>query len=209
MEYLNSDVAKEMFGQEGLFRRVAAHADVIDHSKEITKLLSQLPNASAVWVEVEPGLRYLATKEFDSETLEAFARGTRGALGISWISRDPADSPAYYPLCLSIRDPEGWYRFVSGEYAIMIGVDEEVARKLAHESGTDLRFERDDATFPLRVVFPLASHGPVEVKIGWHFTGRLFADFLSLRWFVLELTNRRAPVAEYMALGDSLSSQEH
>jgi hypothetical protein len=208
MAYLNSDVAEELYGQAGLWRRIAAHTNVIEHSDKITNLLRQLRDSSAVWVEAEPGLRYMAAKDVDPETLAAFARGAEGAIGYSWVPRDPADTPAYYPLCLSIRDPDEWYRFVSGDYGIMVGIDEEVAREHARRIGTNLRFERNDAMFPLRVIFSFAPDGPVEVMVGWHFMGRMFTEFLSLQWFVSELSNRSTAVGEYLAIGEASSEQE-
>jgi hypothetical protein len=211
MGYLNSDVAEELYGQAGLFRRIEAHAEVIDHSDKITNLLRQLREASAVWVEAEPGLRYMAVREVDPKVLAAFARGAEGAIGYSWVPRDPADAPAYYPLCLSIRNPDEWYQFVSGAYSIMVGIDEGVAREHARRVGADLRFEHNDAVFPLRVILSFAPDGPVEVMVGWHFMGRMFAEFLSLQWFVSELSNRSTAVAvnEYLALGEVSPEQRN
>ncbi len=112
-----------------------------------------------------------------------------GAPLVIFVNNFKYSKQAYYPFILSLDDPENIVRFYDGDISLIVIIDTEfVANRLRCEN-IDFRVISDDE-WPWEV-----RHDADEAftRLSWHFIGRLGTEFLSLRWFVNEMTERLAP----------------
>src|SRR5919202_95084 len=97
------------------------------------------------------------------------------------------DNTAYYPFTLSIRNPKALYEFYKGRLNILVMVNANVIRRKCLAMGFDVEFLADENwMFRLRRLSD-AENGGGGIRVGRHIFGRVFAEFLSLDWFLNEM----------------------
>lgn len=94
----------------------------------------------------------------------------------------------FYPLTLSIKNPEALYKFYSGELIITVFMDiSYLAKKLSFD-GFIAHFKNEKGLWWIELEDTRKEF--TKIEIGWHFFLRLPMEFLSMSWFIKEVQSR-------------------
>ncbi|MGA2167244.1 MAG: hypothetical protein ABSG62_03475 [Terracidiphilus sp.] len=184
-EYLATD-KREANG--GLWRRISVNEHPQYHFAEVTRMISNLPDAGWLVEEVEPGLHYALIdcanelETFEPIFGELFGRSRPFMMSVNETKNHHL---AYYPFPLCIQEPDAVFRFYNGEFVMFVIVDlEHVNKALAPHSIKVIPNESDE--YPWQVS-STAEHNEHEIGVsylGFHPLGRLAAEFLRLDWLL-------------------------
>jgi len=158
------------------------------HQKRVGSLASQaIFSGRNMMRKIEEGLYYhmgvtSSSIEKDMKTLPRSAK-----LLCHFVNMEKQLKQAYYPFTLSISNPEALFDFYDGQLSITIFVDLNVVESFFVQRGFSVKF-LDDETYFLYLDHPTANIRHAQVSV--HYVGRLFAEFLSLRWMIEETSDR-------------------
>jgi hypothetical protein len=97
---------------------------------------------------------------------------------------------AYLPFPLSITNAEHLFGWYVGDYMITMFLDINFIKTHLGNHGLFAEFLNDEMwVLKIRNEMP-SEKEPLEVRIGDHFWGRIFTEFLSLRWILDEAIHR-------------------
>jgi hypothetical protein len=204
-DYLATD-KREADG--GLYQRVSVLGEPTHHFERATRMMVSLPQGGWLLEEVEPGLHYVLidcrrkTEGYEEIFGDLFKRGRSFLLSVNDMKKEQR---AYYPFPISIRDPNALYRFLNGEFIMLVIVDlDQVNRQLSRQSMSISGSGQDE--YPWMVTLE-GSDVPVELResfVGIHPIGRLAAEFMSLEWLIDNLVSRAIlEAAESYVNGDA------
>jgi len=188
MNYLRTDYADDLFGKEGKVQRIQAHATTIRNIAQLNKVIDAALVCENSFDEVEEGLFYIATTHFDQEIIREIRERCKGQAIAASVDPNVYGNLAYFPLPLLIHNPEALFMVCTGYLSIVTVVDMGVIRdKLtANEISVNLSGENDDFVLLAKKFQP--NDELIEMKIGHHLFSRIFAEFLSLEWFIDHIT---------------------
>lgn len=189
-EYFLTDSTDKLYGLRREIVRRSIHSDEVYHTKVVNSLINDSISKGVVFDEVEKGLIYFVATRYDKDLLDK---------GINLSLKKPIlehlnqmnflKLGGYSPFTLSIQDPEALYNFYNGKLQILIAVDQSIIAEFFYQEGYNIRFLEKDyhnvmAISPKR----LSAKEPEAIFVGRHFFGRIFYEFLSLKWVLDELT---------------------
>jgi hypothetical protein len=185
LEYLRTDHIDRLYGVEGDIQRVAVHAKPEYHISQINDLIVDAMAKGNCYKEVEDGLYYVATIKPDPETPKQISQRCTGKVIFVLVNPKMYRGMAYYPLSLSILNPEALYLLCAGKLFIVIAIDVGVVEEKLEANGIRLEAisENEDYALSVRRIQP-ANGQPSEMKIGGHLFNRVFTEFMSLDWIV-------------------------
>jgi len=189
-EYLLTDKTDKLYGLPGKMVRRPIHSDEVYHTKEINALINDSISKGLVFDEVEKGLIYFVATRYDKDLMDKGINLSRKKPILEHLNQMSfIGLGGYHPFTLSIRDPEALYNFYDGKLQIVVAVDPSVITEFFDQEGYDIRFLEKDyhnvmAISPKR----LSATGPKHIFVGRHYFGRVFYEFLSLKWVLGELT---------------------
>jgi hypothetical protein len=134
--YFVTDVAEELYGFPNV-QRVTVHAPEIEYSIVFNHLIAQSRSSGSAISDVEPGLRYGVFRyEMSTSNLYDIVKGMDKPFFFSLNeSKNASHWPAYYPFCLSIREPEDILEFLEGKFFGLVVVDLTVVERQTLEAG--------------------------------------------------------------------------
>ena len=188
--YLLSDKTDNLYGFQGEIVRRPIHYDEVYHTKEINFLINDSISKGVVFDEVEKGLIYFVATKYDKDALGKGINLSRKKPILEHLNRmNFRELGGYYPFTLSIRNPEALYNFYDGKLQILIGVDPSIIEEFFDQEGYNIKFLETDSN-NLMAISPkrLSPTKPEGLFVGRHFFGRIFYEFLSLKWVLSELT---------------------
>jgi hypothetical protein len=188
LDYLHTDRTEKLFGTEKTIQRVPAHAKPNYNTDQLNEVLNEALVKKSSHKRVEDGLYYVAATQFDPEVLKEISRSCKGKMIAAVVDPQAYGDFGYYPLTLSIRNPEALYMLCAGELSIIIVLDMGVVKEKlkASEIRLEALTEGRDAGLVAQSVQPGDSQ-PEEMKIGKYFFNRVFTEFLSIDWFVQQI----------------------
>ncbi len=198
--YLTTGKGKDIYLDGYDIVRVDAHAPELHYLDEINQLIAQARIQSLASRQVEPGLMYLAVKSTvqalqDIQVcLDQTARSMTTPL-MFVLNEHKYDTLGYYPLTLSIADPQAVYEFYAGDLCLVVIADLGVVFRRASAKGYQLKFIAGDHSV-LEVVDQNQDTEPTNrLTVGYHLFGRVGLEFLSLEWLTDEIIHSmgRAP----------------
>jgi hypothetical protein len=189
-EYLLIDRTDKLYGLRGEMVRTPIHSDEVYHIKEINSLINDSISKGVAFDEVEKGLIYFVATRFEKDVLDK---------GINLAKKTPIlehlnqmnflKLGGYHPFTLSIRDPEALYNFYDGKLQILVAVDPSIITEFFDKKGYDIKFLEKDYHNAMTISPKKSSTTESNVMfVGRHFFGRIFYEFLSLKWVLGELT---------------------
>lgn len=180
-DYIRTD--SRIVGETHQFR-VEVTETTRHHFESITRLIKNLPSDGWAYVEIEPGLHYVAigTNVIDGTIQAVFERLSH--MQEQWIIINANDlkgaALGYYPFPLCIRDAECLFRFYNGQFIVLVLVGTNFINQAIASEGI--------AVQPTEDVWKLVS---LEHDDNWgeryvtpRAIGMLAGEFLSLRWFI-------------------------
>lgn len=199
--YLATDRVIDWY-HPGEMQRRAYHAAEINHAGELNELIAEALESGRSHKRVEEGLHYLVEAprpgtEPSYDTLGEMVSGFSGRPYVVFVNNLKQNNQGYYPFGLSIRNPYHIYEFYCGNFVIIIFLDTGYIVEYLSNHGLSIEFS-DDERWAVRI--RNATPKPTELselRASVHFWGRLFAEFVSLRWLLDELVNHmRTPLLE-------------
>ncbi len=190
LQYLISDKGEAIYpGLEGVtMQRRAISKKERDHQKKLSSLMKEaISSGRNIMRKIEDGLYYHIAVRDSSIEKDMKRLPTDAKWLCHFVNMEKQVKQAYYPFTLSINDPEALFQFYDGDISITIFIDANVIEREFTAKGFTVRFLQDDLYF-LYLDNPDANirHG----QISQHFFGRVFAEFLSLRWMLEEICAR-------------------
>jgi hypothetical protein len=191
IEYLSTDKSEELYQPKTAMLRREVHAEPIYNVEAINRLIRKTKVDSWARAEVEPGLQYVAINE--EALADSVTNGIFGPLSgerfVIFVNNYKYSKQAYYPFILSFDDPQSIVRFYDGNISLIVIIDTEFVADRLRSENIDFRIT-SDGEWPWEV-----RQGSEErvLRLSRHFIGRLGAEFLSLNWFVNEMTERLTP----------------
>lgn len=185
LEYLSSDHTDRLYGLQANVQRVSAHAQPDYHTSQINEVIADALARGNSYREVESGLYYFATTGFDPEVVRQISQQCKGKMIAALVEPQAYSELVYYPLTLSLNNPEALYLLCAGKLTIVVMVDSGVIKEKLEVNAISLEAigEGEDYALSVRCLHPVDNQ-PVEMKVGNHLFQRVFAEFLSLDWIV-------------------------
>jgi hypothetical protein len=160
-----------------------------DHQKKLSSLMKEaISSGRNIMRKIEDGLYYhIAVTDFSTieEDMKKLPADAKWVCHI--VNSEKQVKQAYYPFTLSINEPEALFQFYDGNIWITIFIDINIIEREFSAKGFIVKFLQDDINF-LDLDSPDANLR--HAKISLHFFGRVFAEFLSLRWMLEEICNQ-------------------
>jgi len=187
--YLQTDRTQKLYKIEGEFRRHALHSQEIHYRNRMTELVSKaLADGNAV-EEVECGLFYMATTQFNPVILTTINEKLKGQ-PIAALVNQIGKNNAYYPIMLSISNPEALYRFYTGELTIIVIVDTGVIEEKLKPLNLSFRLTLNNTDWMAEITNAQQHDNEFSfLKMSYMLWNRLYTEFLSLDWFLDEMIN--------------------
>jgi hypothetical protein len=190
LTYINTDRTDRLYDREGAYLRVSAHNAPIYYRNELNLVIDNALTTGFGHLEVENGLHYLVMTKFNPEKIEEIYTNRKGPIVTSSVDIFTSAASAYYPLTLSIRNPAALYRLYQGQLLIIVLVDLGVVSERLKSHGQIMEWDPDDDEWVLKIASEHPAGADFEpTKVGRHYLGRVFAEFLSLDWLLTNVLN--------------------
>jgi hypothetical protein len=188
-KYFNEDVIDEFNGIIGPIERKALITDEIHHRDALNALISSaLESGKSTYRQVEEGMFYLV-EVYGEFSLPEVLKQFKNPPIVSLLNDVKYNNVGYYPFTLSLTSPDHIFRFYAGEFVILIIVDSDVVSNFFKSSNLACRLLEDEG-WAMEISEADEADITYKSRVGRHFCGRLFVEFLSLNWFLNEVAVR-------------------
>lgn len=182
MKYLKTDSTEKLYREEGYYRRVGVGEKEVHHREKIDRLVLTADENGISVIEPESGLLYIASTNFNPDVATEFLKKCIGQPIASILSQN-SRSHIFFPVLLTIKNPESIYKFYDGQISIVTIVDSGVIESKLRTHNLNLNFIENDDDWVAEIV----ENNNQVMKIGWSLWFRIHAEFISLDWFVNEI----------------------
>jgi len=182
INFYATDYSERLYGRDLSTKRVGFRATEIHHRDKINNLvLSAIENENS-FIEAEDGLFYLASTNFDPQIVEDIFNKCKGKPKAGLINCS-SETRFYFPIILTIQNPETLYKFYDGQLSIIVIVDTGVIENKLLSHDLQISFIDNDDEW----VAEISRNEISIIKIGSALWSRLYAEFVSLDWFLNEV----------------------
>jgi hypothetical protein len=183
--YLNTDESEDFFEKDTKVVRVGYHTTPEYHTAKLNKTIRAAYKKGQSYSEVEPGLFYVvSTSEFKSN-LEKVLKKCQKPVA-HYLNTDKLNEKTYpyYPLSLSINDPNYLYDFYNGTLSIVVITDIAVPERILTKQGFEVKSFVDEQYILSVTNQQFRDFGIDEaMKVSFGLFGKIFYEFLSVSWF--------------------------
>ncbi len=166
--------------------RVQTHSPQRNHRATLNGLVREARKTGTAFLEVEKGLEYYAAAAFHNDEVRMILAESKNRKFCFNINHFKNLDVAYYPLTLSIEDPDALFAYYAGQLIILVLVDRDFMITNLASSHIAIEFhQKSGMAFTIRSIDPNRQLSPIGVtKYGF---GRVAYEFLSLEWFLKDL----------------------
>lgn len=192
-DYMRTVETTELHGLDQKLKRTTRHSSARFYLNYFNNVIAKAAKNGKAIKKVEPGLIYEAayvTGEVDMQDLLAMSDAPPI---VAMLNTYKYDFIGYEPFILSIRDTDAFIAFLRGELILTISVDPSVIHERFNKSGFEVEFKEDEK-WSIRIT--CSEHEDFYMDVGSHFFCRIFAEFLSLDWFMNEIIYRATGIME-------------
>jgi hypothetical protein len=195
MSYLRTDSTEGLADQNIPLRRFETHATLRTHLSELNKLL-EVADSEFLMREVERGQHYIVARSLPPDRLnEAFAKFNRSPLTICFLNDLKFNQYAFSPFTLSLANPKRLLDFYRGEFVVMIAIDFDVVVEQFAAHGLVVARTEDEEHWPWSIAD--SKTNDEHIRVGRYMMTRMYAEFISLQWFVDEVAHRARFAVEW------------
>jgi hypothetical protein len=188
--YLATDYSQNLYNKHGDFLRVDLISKETNHLKKVNRIIEQAMVRGYYWERLEQGLTCFVVKQYDGVLLDKFIARNKPSHENLAVVLTPSDMQGYYPMTLAVRNPSALYGFFEGGLSILFFLDMYTLKSLFRKKDIALEtLENDDWFARLTELQPMTTE-PKTQMISRHFFYRIFSEFVSLKWFVKEMSHR-------------------
>lgn len=192
-DYMRTDETTDLYNMDHKLTRKEGHAAERDHLNELNLIISKAAQNGRYIQKVETGLIYEATYETNKNDVQELLGLCDEPPIVVMLNMGKYQFSGYAPFILSIRDADAYITFLRGELILTVTVDPSVIHKRFNELGFKAEF-KDDQKWAIRITN--STYEDFYMMAGQHLFGRIFAEFLSLDWFISELIHRATRIIE-------------
>lgn len=187
LNFYETDSTDKLYMKDRKSKRVGFGANETHYRDKINTLVLDATINGVAVMEAESGLLYIvSTTKFSPEVavdrVGDLLKKFTGKPIASLLSRN-SRSYIYFPVILTIQDPESLYKFYDGQISIVTIVDTGVIESKLHLQNLYFNVIENDNEWIAEVV----ENETPRMKIGSSLWLRLYAEFISLEWFVNEI----------------------
>ena len=140
---------------------------------------------------IEDGLYYFAaTDDYGYEHFQNMIAKTKGPPMVLFLNQYKYENIGYYPLTLSINNPEALFDFYCGNIIIMVIADRQVISERFSNHGLEVKFTHAGYVMSITQKNSTRYKSTLTLNVSSHFLARLAFEFVSLDWFIKELVVR-------------------
>lgn len=186
-DYMRTDETTDLYKMDHKLTRKAGHASERDHLNELNLVISKAAKNGRCIKKVEAGLIYEAAYETNESDVHELLGLCDEPPIVAMLNMYKYQFSGYAPFILSIYDADAYTAFLRGELILTVAVDPSVIHKRFNALGFKVEFN-DDQKWAIRITN--SKYEDFYIEAGQHLFGRIFAEFLSLDWFISELIHR-------------------
>lgn len=188
--YLDNDVATGLYELPHPICRQSLTTQESDHLEALNKLISK--SDGNVFEVVEPGIVYGILRDDNFDDLAPLMLEMSKPL-CSIVNQSKYQNTGYSPFTLSIKDPSHVMDFYEGLFTIVVVLDLGLMEQKLRSDGWIMTV-LDDEDWMLHLVEANPEDiQPMESKASRHFFLRIILEFLSLEWFLREISSMPTP----------------
>jgi hypothetical protein len=199
--YLRTDRTQDLFGRKGEVRRYAQQSPERNHKERLNQIIANSLECGISYDQIEEGLYYCAMTKFEQDAPETMVSLCKTPVA-AYLNLKLFANTGYYPFTLSIENPLALYKFYKGELNLLVFIDLDVIARKSSARGFKAEFFTDVDT-AIKLTHPKYVESENDgMKIGRHVFGRIFAEFLSLDWFIKEMMDRMDMICSVLFTND-------
>ena len=191
MSYVLSDRAENLYGQKATFVRKSLSVPEQNHLGWLNRLIKQAARDGDAARQVEKGLYYIVSYSGDTKLLKKAIQSCGSPPIVGLVNAFKYTNNGHYPFTLSISDPVALFDFYAGILIITVIVDPAILKDDFAARGYQIEFSKNEY-YTFTLISPKLPFLNNKVDIGRHFWNRIYIEFLSLHWYVEELSQRFA-----------------
>jgi hypothetical protein len=190
VDYLKNDTTYDLYNNgAGEMHRMALSGKQVDYAKEFNALLtrSYYNKKKFAFTKVEEGVVYcVAHPGFDGDKIPNVASKMRLENPFMFMLNDfKFIQQGYYPFSLLFHNPEHYWRFLQGEFVVMVLIDYATIEKIAISNGYNVqRSEMAQMLFRFDSIAQGAD--ATAFLISEHYFFRSFMEFVSVNGLITE-----------------------
>jgi hypothetical protein len=182
VKYLKTDKTDNLYETQGETIRVDLNSTEINYIEALNMLIRTSRDTGNAISEVEKGISYFISREFDENFMEQNLKQFKNPLMVS-LNDYKFTGQGYFPFSLSILDSDDYLGFIDGSFVIFIIIDLEEIKNYCSIKKYNFFFTGDERF--IVALAPQWSDDPsVMVKLSDHYFFRSCAEFVSLQWLI-------------------------
>lgn len=186
-DYMRTDETTDLYKMDHKLIRKAGHAVERDHLSGLNEIIAKAAQNGRCAKKVESGLIYEAAYETSENSIQELLSLCDDPPIVAMLNVGEYEFSGYLPFILSIRDADAYTAFLRGGLILTVVLDPSVVHRRFNELGFKAEFT-DEKEWAIRITN--SKYEDFYMMVGRHLFGRIFAEFLSLDWFVNELLHR-------------------
>jgi hypothetical protein len=187
LNYLYTDTSEGLYVPGQVMSRLEVYNTPVFNLNAANAVVREARLNGSGMAQPEPGLYYVAFyREVPEAAFEKALASFKGSKALIFtIDNEIRSEQAYCPMPLMLADVDRLCDYYEGQLVILVIIDWDELRSIASEKGLAVEYD-DDQEHPLliRHVGIDASH-----QVSRHFLGRIGYEFLSLAWFMSEISH--------------------
>ncbi len=191
LRYIHTDRTEELYKIKGDIRRIGLEKSGVYHLDKLNQVISEANSKGNSFVEAEKGVYYFATTQNDTISIiqqKMDITPNKDKLMLTLLDKQTYNGLGYYPLVLSIWNPEAVYRFCVNELNLGVLLDTTIIEEKMRVNNLEWKWIQDDDNFPIQVVNLAPANDQLShLKLSAHYFNRVIAEFQSLDWFLDEV----------------------
>jgi hypothetical protein len=187
MKYFETDKTDRLYRKDGTVRRVGLGTTEIHHREKINELVLSAIEHGISFMEIESGLFYIVSANLDIDIANNILTKLKitGKPIASLLSRGSRNH-IYFPIILTIQDPESLYKFYDGQISIVTIIDTDVIESKLNKYNLHFSLIENDSDWIAEILENEIS----IMKVSSSLWLRLHAEFISLEWFINDMIIR-------------------
>ncbi len=191
MRYIETDKGKGIYDENIEMIRVDIHSKELNHVRDFNKCIEHAYKYGNCIEEIETGLMYyIECQECDFEIIAKTITTKMKEPIFFFLNEEKYNTLGYYPFTLSIESRSHLIDFYNGDILLNVIIDLKVVEQKLYDKGLIVKFNLDEL-YTLSITYkenPNFDENKGLLKVSYHYFNRISNEFISLDWFINELS---------------------
>jgi len=186
--YFSNDYTQNLYNKEGDFFRFELLSNEKNCVKKFNEIIERSLSNGFCYSKIEEGLFYGVFTKYDENILSKIIPDIRHSDEMFVALIHPSHFKGYYPITLTIKNPLAIYKFFQDSLSLLVFIDLQFLKQKLNEKKIDVEFLEGDWFLKLINLDPKDSELEYTI-LSKHFFNRVSIEFLSLKWFINEISH--------------------